>query len=131
MASYPWCSYGECLGRGLRLLDAEGREFVLGVFGGLDAFRDFHSSAGEGARAIEAPWAKAGRVVNTDEEALRMAREVLGGVEVYDLKSQPKAERDRLLCRLRESGLSIRQIARITGIGRGIVSRAASESVET
>ena len=29
-----------------------------------------------------------------------------------------------------ESGLSVRQITRMTGVGRGIVSRAASENVE-
>lgn len=46
------------------------------------------------------------------------------GEEVFRrLKGLPKEQRDRAIGILRANGMSVRQIERITGIGRGIIGR--------
>ena len=55
-----------------------------------------------------------------------VAREVLGPLTASELKSQEKARRNALLCELREAGLSVRQVERLTGIGRGTIMRATT-----
>ena len=60
----------------------------------------------------------------TKATILKETREVLGEVELSDVCSLPKQDRDALLASLTRQGLSIRQIERMTGVSRGIVARA-------
>ena len=46
------------------------------------------------------------------------------GREPHEIGSWVKAERDLLLRKLKEEGLSIRQIERVTGISRGVVAKS-------
>ena len=59
-----------------------------------------------------------------DDEALAAAREALGDVEPSALKAMVRAEWDRLLQLMRDAGLTIRQVERLTGIGRSTISHA-------
>ena len=59
-----------------------------------------------------------------EDEALAVARETLGDVEPSALKAMGRAERDRLLQLMRDAGLTIRQVERLTGIGRSTISHA-------
>ena len=59
-----------------------------------------------------------------DEEALGIARGALDGRSPGELKSLGKRERARRLVLLLAKGLSVRQVERLTGIGRGVVQQA-------
>lgn len=58
-----------------------------------------------------------------DEEALSVAREVLPSIDPALLKALPRPERDACLLRLRRAHLTVKQIARITGIGATSVTK--------
>ena len=61
-----------------------------------------------------------------DEEALFVAREVLTSIDPALLKALPRPERDACLLRLRRAHLTVKQIARITGIGATSVTKATA-----
>lgn len=111
----PWSSYGEYIGKNK---DAYcDRKFVLDIFGGIDAFKRFHEAEAEHSYSLP-------RQRISEKDALFIAREVLGKINLYDLRSMERTERDWYLAKLRKAGLSISQISRLTSIGRNIVSRA-------
>jgi len=58
-----------------------------------------------------------------NEELVERAIALLGDDAFCHLREQPKEQRSRAIGILRASGLSIRQVERATGIGRGIISR--------
>lgn len=59
-----------------------------------------------------------------DEEVLSIAREVLPSIDPVLLKALPRPERDACLLRLRRAHFTVKQIARITGIGATSVTKA-------
>ena len=61
-----------------------------------------------------------------DEEALSVAHEVLPNIDPALLKALPRLERDACLLRLRRAHLTVKQIARITGIGATSVTKATA-----
>ena len=61
-----------------------------------------------------------------DEEALSVARDVLLSIDPVLLKALPRPERDACLLRLRRAHLTVKQIARITGIGATSVTKATA-----
>ncbi len=61
-----------------------------------------------------------------DEEALSVAREVLPSIDPALLKALPRPDRDACLLRLRRAHLTVKQIARITGIGATSVTKATA-----
>lgn len=110
--TYQWSSYQEYLGGGSGLVDTS---LVLGLFGDVEQFESFHAG-----KLTTVPSYMRRRL--TSEEARAIADETLGvGVAVI-LKSYPKPQRDEALRALRAAGLSVRQIERITGIGRGTIA---------
>ena len=111
--SGEWSSYDEYVGGSGYAKTG----LVLGMFDGLDSFVGFHSQ-GDG-RDAAVP-----RRRLTAQEASRVARAVLGEVNPYDIRSMEKGERDLQIRRLREAGLSIRQVERVTSIGRNIIAKA-------
>ena len=111
--SGEWSSYDEYVGGSGYAKTG----LVLGMFDGLDSFVGFHSQ-GDG-RDAAVP-----RRRLTAQEASRVARAVLGEVNPYDIRSMEKDERDLQIRRLREAGLSIRQVERVTSIGRNIIAKA-------
>lgn len=62
-----------------------------------------------------------------DTEALARADSLLGGVNVHEIKSMERSLRNHYIALMRRGGLSVRQIARITGIGANIVARVQPE----
>ena len=93
---------------------------VLDVLGGVDGFVALHADDAP----VDAYDAGEPRGHVPDVRALRVARDVLGSVELHEVKALDRPARDALLARLRASGLSVRQVARLTGIGKSIVARA-------
>lgn len=126
MADWRWSSYGEYVAD--REAVVASTAFVLDVFGGRRAFEEFHLAGHEGGDPIDVD-IDGGRPRN-DEDALDVARGVLGGVGIHELKGMEKAERDEWVVALRGAGLSVRQIARLSGLGVNIVARARSGARE-
>ena len=111
---YAWSSYHEYVGAS----EYADTELLLEMLGGVEGFIAFSSSE---ERVRYRPSARP-RVA---ESAVgEVARGVLGQLPASELKGVGKASRNVLLCELWDAGLSVRQIERLTGIGRGVIDRA-------
>ena len=60
----------------------------------------------------------------TDAEAREVARRILGDIAPGDVKAMERPRRNALLFDLKDAGLSVRQIERLTGLGKWIISEA-------
>ena len=98
-------------------------KFVLDLLGGVQAFTAFHSEPHE---RVDIAYERVRKpsVLIPDIEAVELVRELTGCDEPAQIASVEKNVRDAWLAKLRERGLPIKQIARITGVGRNIVQRA-------
>ena len=113
---YRWSSYTE-YAESPRLCDTS---IILDMLGSAEGFRAFSASAdgayhfltGKGLDARELAWE---------------AHQVLEGMNPDSIKSLPPDERNRHLVTLRKSGFSIRQIERLTGIGRYLIDKVTSK----
>jgi REP element-mobilizing transposase RayT len=65
-----------------------------------------------------------GRISLSDEEVRQKIMRSTNGKEPHEIGSWAKPDRDFMLRKLKEEGLSIRQIERATGISRGIVAKS-------
>ena len=63
-----------------------------------------------------------------DEKAKNIIHKKAKCDSVAEFQEIPKAKRDKLLRVLKEQGLSIRQISRLTGTPKGVVERAVKDS---
>lgn len=113
-SDYPWSSFAEyAYGR----KGMTSTELVLDMLDGPEGFVEFVTQG----TPKDAP-ELLGRVSETDE-LLARANEVIGS-DASEIGQLPKAQRDEKVRQLGAAGLSIRQIERVTGIGRNTVSRA-------
>lgn len=115
---FRWSSYQEYRNGGGHTDTA----FVLGVFGGFAQFERFHKADHPEERCLETGGNSVHRL--NDEEAKRIADSLLGKGGASSLKRASRQERDEALARLKEAGLSVRQIQRLTGISLGTISSA-------
>ena len=116
--SYEWSSYREYLGWPF----ITSTEFVKGLFNSQEDFITFHDSWQPEPEKLSGAFLS--HKVLSDEEAIVFAKDLLGVDSITAIACLDKAERDRRLAILKENGLTVSQIARITGIGRNIVQRA-------
>ena len=112
---YPWSSWHEYTGS----QDLVTTEIVFSITDGIGGFLEISRSneALEGLDIAE----KAGL---TDAQALAVIKEELHLMSGTQLQDMDKAERDSAIRILKNHHLSIRQIARLTGINRGIILKA-------
>ncbi len=123
LVDYAWSSYRELSNSGERC-EAPGivdSRTVLELFSNKEDFLRFHEQF-EGADNL-------GQINDCrkridDAEAATIATRMLGTSFADKISAMPKKERNATLAELKARGLSIRQIERLTGIGRSIVSRA-------
>ncbi len=100
-------------------------ELVLSLFSNnnkeaLSAFREFSEM-----EASDLCMSHAEKIKLSDTKALQVIAEVLGGMQLREIKEISITKRNMVLQKLKSiEGLSIRQIARLTGIGFNIVKRA-------
>ena len=116
---YRWSSYQEYL-QGHGISDVS---FPLAVFGGVKEFERMHKNLLREVPCLDVGEERPIRAL-PDEEALVLAQDLLGGVKLDLLKALPVGERNGYLGVLKRMGFSVRQIARLTGIGRGPIQRA-------
>lgn len=120
--AYLWSSYGEyaenpdALANGLAGIAST--ELVLDLLGGQAGFIEFCRASP--TRAYAPP---AGKRVS-DRDMLEVAREALGGIDPRDAAAMAPLRRAEVLSSLRARGLSIRQVMRLTGLGRRAIAAA-------
>ena len=118
--SYPWSSYDAYITGSGNQVACPIPTKAIDMLGDLDAFREFHTHSGKESFDDDVPTSTR---IDSDE-ILALATAALDGDSPTTLKSLPKPARNHKLCTLKSAGLSIRQIALITGISRSIVQRA-------
>lgn len=109
----PWSSYREY--RGTPFISST--EYVLAIFGGLEQFVQFHLDEADRLVGFD-------RMRLSPREQYEVARSILGNIEFDEVKTLGRTERNQLLRQLKNAGITIRQIERLTSIGRGIIARA-------
>lgn len=117
--AYRWSSYREYANEP-RIVETEP---VLALIGGKSSFASFSSCGREDSYTPYEP----GRLPET--EAMRAIRRVLSerGLAPSEIKALHPIERNQMLVRLHDLGLSVRQIERLTGVGRYTISRIAND----
>ena len=115
--NYPWSSYRECLSQAddgiCRASD------TIAMFGGVDSFRRSHDRTDESVAFVSLP-----RRRLSDAEGDAIALRICGERYRDTLPTLAVSDRNALLARLRLAGLSVRQIERLTGLGRGVIAKA-------
>ena len=109
---YPWSSYS--------LYDSESTFVNTSIFHVLIGDREnflVFMAAGNDVECLEY------EIPHTDDWARSMIRELLDVESGTALQNWDRASRNAALRQLKEAGLSIRQIERLTGIGRNIIQR--------
>jgi len=120
-AEYHWSSYREFFKDNARFVD---KDYVLGFFDddrskALEQFRVFHV-AEEKQPCLEIDERKKWK----DKEAIELIKNVChidSCSDLNDIENEKQAEYLRELCHL---GLSVRQIARLTGLGRWVIKNS-------
>lgn len=118
-SEYRWSSYSEYAGgsRNPAVCDMETVRALLGDPQRLTTDATVPASAPDVPLLLDG-----GRVtVLDDDEALYVAGQIVGDERLRNLKALPRGERDDTLERLLRHGFTIRQLERLTGVGRGII----------
>lgn len=116
---YRWSSYREYLGvPGLGDDYVCDTSYVLETFGSEEAFVNFHGEE-DSLKHLDCEE----EPEEGDSLARRRAEEAVGAKALREMARYPRAERNECLLRLQEAGLTVRQVERICGVGRGIVWR--------
>lgn len=115
IADYAYSSYGEYLG-GAKLVDTA---YIL-EFWPLNEFIALNEATVE-VNCLDVNKHVAMRL--TDEQASKLMRRIAKCDNATQFQSLDPATRDRCLMRLREKGVSIRQLSRLTGISIGIIRK--------
>lgn len=116
---YPWSSYSEYMSLESSEAHVTDTSPVLGMLGGADAFAKFHNETAE-----TDSYRFENRQRLNDQEAQQLALKSLGGETLNSIKALSKSQRAEPLRALYDIGLSVRQIERVTGIGRWSIERA-------
>ncbi len=120
IAEYKWSSYSEYTGN-RKITDTD---FALKLFNedkdkAIASFKEFHKTTNDDKclDIIE-------RRRISDEEAITIIKKTCSVSQCSDVQNLEKDKRDRFLKALKDEGLSTRQLARLTGISRGIILKA-------
>ena len=117
---YEWSSYHEYLGQpGICTTD-----FMSAYFNGAEDYRQRHLARGDTGDVLDVDGPRSATRAMPDSAALRLAQDILGELGVSELKGLERTRRNEWLALLGKAGLSVRQIERLTGIGRGSIERA-------
>ena len=111
---YPWSSYHEYVGEPW----IASVETVLDLVGGIDRFECF-SLAPRPTGYCFRPGARV-----PEEDAADVARAAIYPVALADVKTLDGEERVRVLSLMRDAGLSVRQVERLTGVGRYAIEKS-------
>ena len=115
IGNYKYSSYKAYLDKRDELVDTG---FLFGIID-IKQYLQLHVKDKEGfGEYVEGARSKK----RTEGDIRRIIMEHIGGMEPHQLKKRNNCERDKILRRLRNVGLSIREIERATGISRGVIA---------
>lgn len=122
LTAYEWSSYNEYIGQKSFVADTS---FILNIFNpdpikAVNAFRKFMEQQNQD-RCLEDETRKKPL---TDEAVKTLIEEVAGSGDAGFLQMMEKKKRDVIIRKLRDTGITIRQLARLTGLGRRIIEKA-------
>ena len=120
---YPWSSHRLYADRKYQAL--ADIEFALGMFGTQEDAQITHylqfMSETNNIEYLDTDE----RLRRTDDEVRTALKQLLAGQSIHALTTMDRRERDEILSKLRLiDGTSIRQIARVTGLGKNVVAKA-------
>ena len=112
---YRWSSYNEYI-NGSGIIDSS---LALGILG-FDGFIEFHKTTDDESYLDDAK-----TIIRLNDEGIKSIMGAISGCNNAEaFQKLDKAAQRAYLKHLRESGGSIRQISRLTGISKGIVEKA-------
>lgn len=112
---YKWSSYNEYI-KGSKLIQTS---FALDLLGGTEEFEDYTKMANDD---ICLEISERRKITDNDVKSILIHEYgINSGVEISGLKID---KRNKILSELKGKGISVRQIARITGINRGTIQNA-------
>ncbi len=118
---YPWSSYNAYINKGFNnIVDTEGFLLMLNENEqtARKMFLMFHSETETRDYSIS------DTKKLTDEQLKRKMKSITENIDCHEISDLPKVERNELLAKLRADGFTIGQLERLTGISRGIITRA-------
>lgn len=120
IAAYKWSSYSEYTGNS-KMIDTD---FVLKLFNdhkekAIASFTEFHKIMSDD---ICLDMDERRRIL--DAEAISIIKKICSVRQCKDVQNMENDKRDRFLKALKSEGLSTRQLARLTGVSRGIILKA-------
>ncbi|MGN0347819.1 MAG: transposase [Lachnospiraceae bacterium] len=118
--SYPWSSMQSYIKQAPPFLNTS---FILDQIGGKERFLSFHKEIDE----TECLDIHQIRKRIPDDVAKEIIQNETGCASVTDFQSLSLLERNKHLVQLHKMGISIRQLNRLTGIPKGIISRNVTE----
>ena len=119
---YDWSSYGAYVNpeQSASIIPVD-TDLALNLSGSRIAFEEFHAHSGKEAFADDRPDFRS----LSEPELLSIARDALNGFEPSKLKTLSKPTRARGLGLLRTTGLTVAQIALVTGLSRSTIRRGS------
>lgn len=111
---YPWSSYHE-YGKKNCLTDSE---LLCGMIGSEESFQEFMRQVDE-TEHMEAETRK-----RDDAWALETLKKTLDITSGTQIKAWDRSLRNSALALLKEKGITVRQLERLTGINRGVIQKA-------
>ncbi len=120
IAEYKWSSYSEYTGK-RKITDTD---FTLKLFDedkekAIASFKEFHKTTNND-KCLDITERR--RI--SDEEAITIIKKTCSVSQCSGVQNLEKDKRDMFLKALKDEGLSTRQLARLTGISRGIILKA-------
>ena len=116
---YRWSSYSEYINKS-KIIDVD---FILDLFSGdrnkaVVLFDEFHKIETD-VQCLDMDETRRLK----DSDAIKIIKDVCNISHCTDLQNFHTSERDKYLSIIKKRGLSTRQIARLTGISRGVILR--------
>jgi REP element-mobilizing transposase RayT len=129
LPAFSWTNYADYASKAHTARPLTDTGFALGLFSGerskaQELLAEFVEAGGD---APEGFLGAAPRRRIKDHDAAGLIKKAASIDSCGDLADMDKAARDQALARLKKEGLSIRQLARLTGINRGIVLSAGKQ----
>ncbi|MCQ2508209.1 MAG: transposase [Dorea sp.] len=118
--AHVWSSFSDYLDDAEHLTDTQ---FVLELLGSIEEFTNLHSAEPDDELDINAA-----RKRIPDEAALEIIKEICNLTSVLDFQKLSLAERDKFVLILHEHNISIRQMNRLTGVSKGVISKILKHS---
>ena len=113
--TYPWNSWNELESE----YDFCRSQILSDLTGGISAFKDYVRAENNDVCADIEEHTKI-----SDDEALTIIRQITGLGNPIEIKDLPWEKRNEYLVRIKNQGLTIRQISRITALNKNMIQRA-------